>query len=443
MKEIPSSVFAPVSPPLQTVFEDKEREARRLHLLIHSEVEEDFVASQVLSRPAAQSQKIASLDEMSFSQAIASTQKQAPNVVNESSNMDESSFSQEIPDAQRLFTPAPESDSSHSKSPSSSQPAALVDEEDDVSYIESSLGASPHPAFRAVSEVLDIKTRCGSVDCSDTENQVNVSIDVPLFRPRRGEGDQRVCIEVASESNTCELSVVTKSNFRGTRYEKVVERSTSIGDDRREELCLIVRDNKPNCENASIRKRKNSVQMVDQRPPKSRKFLDYSSSSSSSVVEICQDDVQLSQESDNDSIVLLDPASQDLEKFFCAVEEAQSTTKHFGCNLEEVRDSVEPGERFKLTARINELLPKQPSDDIAGLKSLLIAFCDECSHVWQYHHFINSFSERVIHPRNRPLNSAESEEEECDFGAINYLCSEEDHDRMYQSTSLISLTSLN
>ena len=161
-------------------------------------------------------------------------------------------------------------------------------------------------------------------------------------------------------------------------------------------------------------------------------------SSSSSVVEIFQDDIQMSQESDSDSVVALDSVSQDLEKFFCAVEEAQSTTKHFGFNLEEV-DFVQPGERFKLTVRINELLPKQTSDDIAGLKSLLVAFCEECSHLWQYNHFINSVaSERVVHPRNS--ESTGSEEKESDFGAINYLCSEEDHYRMCPFTCSFSLT---
>ena len=123
---------------------------------------------------------------------------------------------------------------------------------------------------------------------------------------------------------------------------------------------------------------------------------------------------------------------------FRAVEEAQNDNppiiKDFGCNLEEV-DSVQPGERFKLTARINELLLKQPTDDIAGLKNLLVAFCKECSQEWQYSNFVNSFSERGIHPRNRSLTAAESEEEESDFGAINYLCSEEEYTNHHELES--------
>ncbi len=428
MKEIPSDFFALPSPAFQiNVSEEIERETSRLHELVHSEVEEDFVLSQVLSRPAAQSQNLASLEDMNFSQVVASTQKQAPYVVNESNDADESSLSQEITNAQRLFSPGTESDSSYTKSPVNAKPAAPI-AEDNLSRSSSSL--SPHPTFRAVNEILEIRTNClGDGPESDNENQLNISIDAPLFRPRQGDGDHRVCLEVTSKSHESEMSMVTTSNFTRTRYKKVVERITSFGDDRREELVLTISGDKSNrdFEDGSIRKMV-CRGIVDQRTPKSPQSRHCSSSSSSSVVEICQDEIQMSQESDGDSVLLLDPASQDLEKLFCAVEQAQPVVKHLGGNLAEI-DTIEPGEHFRMSVRIKEFLPKQPNDDVAGLKSLLIAYCEECNHLWQYNHFIGSISQRVMHPRNRPLVSAENEDDECDWGAINYLCAEEDHTR--------------
>ena len=87
----------------------------------------------------------------------------------------------------------------------------------------------------------------------------------------------------------------------------------------------------------------------------------------------------MDQESDKESVVILDPLSQDLEKIFCAVEEAQLAKKY----LHNLRDkhTIQPGERFKVTAMIGGLLPEpqfSSADDPAGLKRLLVAFCVEC-----------------------------------------------------------------
>ena len=149
--------------------------------------------------------------------------------------------------------------------------------------------------------------------------------------------------------------------------------------------------------------------------------INYDAISNASSVVGTNPDVEMSEESDCDSVILLDSSSgEDLEELFCAAEEACPTMKQFGSNFAAVKSSVRPGERFKLLARITGFLPNQ-----SGLENLLVAFCEECSHMWDYHNFIHSVSQ----PRNRPRESADCEDEECDWGAINYLCSEEDHDR--------------
>lgn len=139
-----------------------------------------------------------------------------------------------------------------------------------------------------------------------------------------------------------------------------------------------------------------------------------------SIVEENYPDVEISEESDCDSVILLDSSPvEDLEELFCAAEKACSQGNQFVSDFSAI-ESIRSGERFKLLARITELLPNQ-----SGLDNLLFAFCEECRQMWDYHDFIHS----VGHPRNRPRKSVDCEDKECEFGAINYLCCEKDHDR--------------
>ncbi len=324
--------------------------------------------SELMSR--FKSQNLASFEDMHFSQAVASTQK-APRCetgVGESNDADHSSisFSQEIPNAQRILSPA-ESDASAGASKSelaSPSDSPIIDYQLERRSRSASISLSPHPAFRAVNEVLEIKTNCRSKtnDLSEleNENQLNISIDAPLFRSRLGKGDQIIVTRTTKEMQS----------------KRVVERVT-FGDGDLEEIVLVA--SKSQEQKSSVQKRNYSI-VKEQTVGKVRRVS--SESSNSDIVEIEPDDLhqEMDQESDKESIIILDPSSQlDLEKIFCAVEEAQLAKKY----LQHLGDkyTVQPGERFRITARISELLPKShfPSiDDPVGLKSMLVAFCLEC-----------------------------------------------------------------
>lgn len=366
MKDIPSDFFDPVSPPLpQLVREDFERESQRLHRLIHPELGEAHLDdSELMSR--FKSQNLASFEDMHFSQAVASTQKPPRCVteVGESNDADHSSISlsQEIPNAQRILSPA-ESEAGASKSElASPSDSPVIDYHFGRRSRSASRSLSPHPAFRAVNEVLEIKTNCRSKtnDLSEleNENQLNISIDAPLFRSRLGKGDQ-----------------ITRKT-KETQSKRVVERVT-FGDGDLEEIFLVA--SKSQEQKSTVQKRNCNI-VKEQTISKIRRVSN--ESSNSDIVEIEPDDLcqEMDQESDKESIIILDPSSQlDLENIFCAVEEAQLAKKYLH-HLEE-KYTVQPGERFRITARISELLPKPhfPSiDDPVGLKSMLVAFCLEC-----------------------------------------------------------------
>ncbi|XP_057381586.1 uncharacterized protein LOC130704126 [Daphnia carinata] len=424
MKEIPSDFFDPFSPPRQELIrQDYEREKQRLRRLIDPAFDElaHMEGSPVISRPLVKSQNLASLEDMTFSQVVASTQKppRFQSDTEESNDADESSFSTslEIRNAQPILSPAESPisfDVKKGESQNLSQSPAFQKHSRDTRSASRSI--SPHPAFRAVNEVLEIKTNCRSKadDLSESENQMNTSIDVPLFRTRPSKGDQ--------------IIVTAKARAKKTKNKQVAEIVT-FDNGQQEELVLF--GNQSKIVKESMVEKKNAGKMTDSFPRKKRRDSG-GSSSSDSIVEIVQENCceEMSQESDMESIVILDPLSQmDLEKIFCAVEEAHFAKKYLQ-NLEEM-NIVQPGDRFRITARICELLPKAclpASDDPVGLKSLIVAFCLECRHLWQYNQFIDSVSERVWQPRTQPSASS-VEDGETENVVINYLCSREDHAR--------------
>lgn len=430
MIEIPSDCFSLTKSciPQNLVREDIEREARRLHLLVHPEVNEHEDVydpqSQLLRRPFTDFQQLGSLEEVSFSQVIASTQK--PVAV----ETDESSFSQEIPNAQRLFSPGTEVESPKNQSGGSKFDSPTTEKSQSRSSVNCSASVSPHPQFRAVNEVLNIKTNYSvsadktSDKNSDDENQLNVSIDAPLFR-HRNDGDRVVNVELNVNQETDQEHRVLRSSVQSKKRSSNhnAARTQFNGDDQREEIAFVT--------GKAIKR--NISHVIEEVPaPKSRRVRMSSedSSSSSSIVEIFQECSQDSQDSDKESIVVFDPLSQDLEKFFCAVESAGPQELYSMTNLDgEPNDQL--GERFRITAQLNGILPQQllTEDRPIELKNLLVAFCTECKHLWQYKHFIDSISMRVCKPRNPPKLPKKLVAQEEDGRVINYLCSEEEHDR--------------
>ncbi|KAI9553110.1 hypothetical protein GHT06_021002 [Daphnia sinensis] len=398
MKEIPSDFFEPFSPPRQELIRlDYEREKHRLRLLIDPELGESPKSdvSQVISRPSVKSQNLASLEDMTFSQVVASTQKppRYPTDMEESNDADQSSLSPslEIRNAQPILSPVESQNSVDVKRgeiKNLSQSPAFQKHSPDIRSASRSI--SPHPAFRAVNEILEIKTNCGSKtdDLSESENQMNTSIDAPLFRTRPSKGDQ--------------IIVTARAKAKKTKNKQVVER-VMFDNGQQEELVLF--GNQSEIVKESTVQKQNASKMTDRLRGKNRRDSG-GSSSSDSIVEIVQENSreEMSEESEVESVVILDPMSQmDLEKIFCAVEEAHLAKKHLQ-NLEE-ETIVLPGDRFRITARIGELLPKAclpANDDPFGLKSLIVAFCLECRHLWQYNQFIDSVSEQVRQPRAQP-----------------------------------------
>ena len=372
MKNIQIDCLFPTSRSQQLVREDFERESQRLHLLIHPELKEgeaNLDDSELISR--FKSQNVASLEDMHFSQAVASTQKppRLETEVDESNNVDHSriSASEEIPNAQRILSPADSelsagANNSELISPSGSP---IINLQLESRSRSASRSLSPHPAFRAVNEVLEIKTNCHSktndFSVFENENQLNTSIDAPLFRAHLGKGDQTTVSKKTKEIQS----------------KQVVERVT-FGDGDREEIVLIASNIQ---EQKSTVQKRNCSKVLEQPTDKIRRISIESCSTDSSIVEIEPEDLcqGMDQESDKESVVILDPLSQDLEQIFCAVEEAQLAKKYLH-NLGD-KHTIQPGERFKVTARIGGLLPEpqfSSADDPTGLKRLLVAFCVEC-----------------------------------------------------------------
>lgn len=374
MKDIPSDFFELFSPARQQlVREDYEREEHRLRLLIDPTLERlgNLEVSQMIIRPSFKSQNMASLEDLNCGPVRTSTQNPPRYEINmdESDDADESSISHEIPNGQQILSPVESQGSvGANKSSIKSQSESPSSPKRGCRSRSVSRSISPHPAFRAVNEVLEIKTnwRSKTSDLSEmeNENQLNTSVDTPLFRTRPGKGDQ--------------IIVTSKARAKKAQNKQVAERVT-FGHGQQEEIVLISNQSE-RVQKSAVQKR-NAIEMSDYPPGKNRR-ASRESSSSDSIVEIVQDDYcgEMSEESDKESIVILDPLSQmDLEKIFCAVEEACLAKKSLQ-NLTEERIML-PGDRFRITARICGLLPKPclpVSDDPAGLKSLIVAFCLEC-----------------------------------------------------------------
>ena len=95
------------------------------------------------------------------------------------------------------------------------------------------------------------------------------------------------------------------------------------------------------------------------------------------------------EDSDDSSIIVYNPLSQpDLEVFFDAVDSVSEPT--LSC-LASVADAslLDVDARFRVRGRVSNLLPRTPSEEGGPLrlKDLLVAYCCECRHIWQYHHF--------------------------------------------------------
>lgn len=444
MKEIPSDFFEITSPPAPPLIrEDIEREARRLQLMVHAEVDNNVclgaTSSQVFRHTSTEFQNIASLDDVSFSQVVASTQKLAVYAEETSNDEDEISFSQEIPNAQRLFSPGTEIDSSVLHNCNSKTQRA----HSRLSMSQSIRSLSPHPSFPAVNEVLEVITSCETMANhsnieKENENQLNISIDAPLFRTRQSVDDQMTDVEVVSkEQNKPELSTINSRIKTRTFCEpRISEDVASFGDDRCEEIAFTVNAKKQVNSNASQCHtvlsssgiKRNNAGEIDPRPIKCRRAITNMGNRSCSVMEVS--DEEISQESDKASVIELDPLSQDLEKFFCDVEKSSPLVN----DCTDLADAAkfEVDDCFRITARIVELLPKQsPNETKVDLKNILVAFCPECKHLWQYNHFINSVSHRISksrNPRKMPgKNSTNGDSAWNKNAVVNYLCCEEEH----------------
>lgn len=464
IREIPSDFFEVVSPTVpELVREDVEREKRRLHLLIHPETDvfecADVPQSQLLSRPSTESQNIASLEDITFSQVVASTQKPKPiSEVDDgaSNDGDETSFSQETTSGQRLFSPGTDLElsglcgavnESPSDSPIEKNKFKFTRPTHSVSQSRNN-SLSPHPKFRASDEILEIKTSCSiTADCSsDNENQLNISIDAPLFCTHKTEGDQQIDVDdevQCIQDHQAELRITGSRNKHKKHSNQVVEKVVLIDDDqftRKEEIVLTTgkanktQSNERNATVISSRTMRNRIEDINQGSSQSQAAL--SSIDESETCSVLAISEEYSQESDKGSIIEIDPLSQDLEDVFCAIERAGPIETYLE-NLSEI-EKIKPGERFRITGRIIGLQPKQSDDELlVDLRNILIAFCFECKHLWQYHHFIDSRSTREYRSRKPPKEptncSKKKDEGRVSSAVINYLCSEEEHDRVMQT----------
>ena len=147
-----------------------------------------------------------------------------------------------------------------------------------------------------------------------------------------------------------------------------------------------------------------------------------------------------SQDSDDDSIIVYNPQSQpDLEHLFSAVEtfgsqDGSQPAVYSPSFIKSITEplGMEPGTRFRIRVQIGDILPLKPTgQDQVRLEDLLVAFCFECHHIWQYHHFRNSTSLRVRRKR-RPRKDSDEDSDACNR-VLNFLCSEEEYQENLRS----------
>jgi hypothetical protein len=322
MLNIQFDCLYPTSGSQQVVGEDLEPKSQRLHLLLHPELKEgetNLDDSELISR--FKSQNMASLADMHFSQAVASTQKPFPNEVDESNNVDHSCISRDITNAQRILRPAESESSAGACNSELVCPSGcpIIDLQLKSRSLSISRSLSPHPAFRAVNKVLEIKTNCCSktndFSVFENENQLNTSIDAPLFPAHLGKGDQST-----DSTKTNEIQ-------RKQAVERVI-----FGDGDREESVLIASNIQGR---KSTAQKRNCSKVLDEPTDKIRR-ISFESCSTDSIIEIEAENLyqEMDQESEKESVIILDTLSQDLEQQFCAVE-AEVLAKKYLHNLKD------------------------------------------------------------------------------------------------------------
>lgn len=291
MREMPSPVFQSGG---DAVLEDLAAEASRLGELVLQDGGDSPVAPFLLRMRPLESQ-----EPISFSQAVTSTQKvpQDPSEPME----EEMETSEEVPNGQRLPLDSSESPES-----------------------------SPHPRFRAVEEVLEIRT---TIQQTGLASRLDVSISSPE-------------VEVH----------VSRKRRRGRSESSVAVSPSPSPQGKLARLCTVSSDD-------------DGSSVVEIHPPPS-------------VLHPTQD----STEEDDGSVVLLtQPSQPDLELLYRKVEEQLAGLNRYITSLSEA-DYVLPGQRFRVTSRIDDDL-SPVAHGRSPLEGILVAICSECHRLWEHYHF--------------------------------------------------------
>jgi len=383
MVEIPSSVFNDTEwvpkTPYKTVMKDAKKELRRMHLYAHPEADlssEEESEDSEMEGP--QPARLMESQDISFAEpVVTSTQKpRETHIVPETIEEDEES--QSYPEAQPIVFSSPELGKNDTSLSS------------DDSEFERSFSSSPHPKFRAIEEVLEIRTNCSQSTVGDDFR--SIPTDSPLVHSQSAQDDLLVNEEMIIES-----SVVRRIQHRENKVESPQQQRVAEVIKRKAESPVAPATSKKKKRNAS-------------------------SSSDSSITDVMSDS--------DESIIELVPSSQlDLEHQYRLVEESITVPDPFVMTMTEV-EAIQPGGRFRISTSIKSMTSiNQQTSRQTDLENLLVATCFECNHIWQYRHFKNSISERVKRQRRISSSDNDYEDDETHGGAYNYLCSEETHAR--------------
>ena len=247
----------------------------------------------------------------------------------------ETAESSKFPNAQNLFTPV-----------------VMVDEED--SWV-----ISPDPNYKAVKEVLDVRTRV-----SFPESQQSKC-------PSLSAGPVRNLACSSKPGRNVEFNI----NQHTTRRESL------------EPSLQICRSSK------SVGKSKKTANVKDSDGSSASELYPARENDSSMESDCC------------DSVIMFNPVSQmDFEQLFQSVEKIPPSSSAMASrDLMSLSDvvSMRPGEMFYIRAYLSDIQPRCPDSELkVALENILIAFCFECNRIWQYQHFKNSVSSRV-RPRRR------------------------------------------
>ena len=343
MVEMPSDVFCSFELEMtswslaQSDLENK----RRNHLPKPSD-------SQVLASQPENVISSADINDISFGQVVTSTQKQDQYI--------------DISNAQSLFTSNMESIGKLAKTAASADVAEPTD-------------SSPNPTYRAVEEVLDIRTRNSSTS------------------------------PVESHRKIAAVETLTSTSKRCGSNGRLLQQYTT--------------------REAHPRAVKDATYLVEKAALPKRKLKNHEEVNETSRLQITEMITDASQDSDEESIIVFNPSSQlDFEKFFDTVETLGNEKM---CRLKSLGDvqSIAPDSEFQFRAYLTDILPRCSDGALASLENLLIAFCSECKRIWQYSHFKDSTSRRV----RRRKKAENTRRENLGNQVINYLCSEEEHER--------------